>query len=64
MNNDVDTILVSVDDAMKLLAVGRTTIYQLVADGEIPAAKLRGRRVFRRRDIEQFAERLFNRGDS
>lgn len=41
----MDALCVSITDAAKALAIGRTTAYELVKAGEIPTVKLKGRKV-------------------
>ena len=43
---EVPRLLVSVQNAARLLAVGRTTVYELIASGELEAIRIgRSRRI-------------------
>jgi excisionase family DNA binding protein len=41
----MDVIAVSINDAAKALGLGRTSIYQMIADGRLEALKLGRRRL-------------------
>jgi excisionase family DNA binding protein len=43
-NNDIQALTVTVEQAAKLLGIGRSTAYQLVHTGDIPSLRL-GRRI-------------------
>ena len=51
--------LLSVRDACAILSLGRTKVDKLIADGEIPAARVGRKVVLRRRDVDAYVERLF-----
>ena len=53
-----DRLLLTVEEAAGLLGVGRTTVYQLVADGQLPAVRLRRCRRIARHDLEAFVRAL------
>lgn len=48
--------LLTVDETIEVLRVGRTTVNQLLWSGELPSIKVGRRRLVRRDDIEQFLE--------
>lgn len=49
--------LITINEAVRLLALGRSTIYGLIRDGEIPVVKI-GRSIrFVRKDLEEWAKR-------
>jgi excisionase family DNA binding protein len=43
-NNDIEPLTVTVEQAAKLLRIGRSTAYELVHTGDIPSLRL-GRRI-------------------
>jgi excisionase family DNA binding protein len=43
-NNDIQPLTVTVEQAAKLLGIGRSTAYELVHTGDIPSLRL-GRRI-------------------
>lgn len=49
-----DRVLVGVPDAARLLSVGRSTVYQLLASGALTSMKIGVRRLVPRRAIEVF----------
>jgi excisionase family DNA binding protein len=51
-------ILLSVEDAARLLHLGRTTTYQLVLSGRLPSVKVGRRRLVLRRSLEEFVDTL------
>ncbi len=53
-------LLVKVDDAARLLGIGRTTMFQLIAAGEVPTVRLGKRRLVVRAGLERFVERLID----
>lgn len=46
-----------VDEAARLLGVGRTTLYRLVGEGKITAVKIGGRTVVPATELEQYLQR-------
>jgi excisionase family DNA binding protein len=48
--------LMGVEELAKFLAVGRTYAYRLLAEGEIPCARIGRLRRVRRSDAEKFVE--------
>jgi excisionase family DNA binding protein len=48
--------LLTVDEVIKVLRVGRTTTNQLMWSGELPSVKVGRRRLVRRTDLERFIE--------
>jgi excisionase family DNA binding protein len=53
-----DRVLLSIPEAASALSVGRTTIYELLADGSLDAVKLGKRRLIVRASIEALVKRL------
>ncbi len=51
-------LLLTVEEAGQLLGVGRTTVYQLIGDGEIRTVKIGRSRRVARCDLEAFVEQL------
>lgn len=57
MTTAPDSIAVPVNEAARLLSVHRSTIYELVKDGQITLCKIRNRSLIRRAELEAFLER-------
>ena len=53
---DIAPIVVSAKDAQRILAVGNSKFYQLVAEGKIRRIKIGRRSVFRLEDLHQFVD--------
>ncbi len=49
-----DKLVFSVDEAAELLSIGRTTAFQLIADGRLGSLKVGHRRLVPRQDLEAF----------
>jgi excisionase family DNA binding protein len=49
---------VSAKDAARLIGVGKTKFFQLVAEGKLRAVRLGLRKVYRVKDLEQFVNNL------
>lgn len=47
----------SIEDAAEVLGVGRTTMYRLVAEGEVESIAIGSRRLIPRESIEDFLSR-------
>ncbi|MEJ8643715.1 helix-turn-helix domain-containing protein [Streptomyces sp. MS1.HAVA.3] len=54
----VDRVLYTVEAAAELLSLGRSTVYELMASGDLPFVKLGRARRIRRADIDLFAAQL------
>ena len=54
----VPALLVSPDDAARLLAIGRTALYALLGSGDLPSVQIGRRRRVRVSDLEAFVEHL------
>jgi excisionase family DNA binding protein len=50
-------IAVGVGEAARMLGVGRTTLYQLVAQKQLPSFTIGARRLFKRAELENFIEK-------
>lgn len=50
----VETLLTSVPEAAGALGIGRSTLYRLIAAGEIPIVKVGGSTKIARADIDTF----------
>ncbi len=58
--SDTRPLLVTTEEAARMLGVARSTIYQLVGQGTLPTVHI-GRSVrFRVQDLETFVDRLVN----
>ena len=51
-------LLVSPEEAASMLSVARSTVYVLIASGELPSVKIGKSRRLRVEDIEAFVDRL------
>jgi excisionase family DNA binding protein len=51
-------LMVSIEDATKLLGLGRTRIKQLCADGTLPSARVGNRRLIPYAAVEAYARSL------
>jgi excisionase family DNA binding protein len=49
--------LMTVDETIRLLRLGRTRVNEILRSGDLPSYKLGRRRLVRRRDIEEWLER-------
>ena len=47
-------LAVGIDEACRLLSIGKTKIYQLIGDGRIQVARIDKRSLIRVADLEQF----------
>ncbi|MEU7551073.1 helix-turn-helix domain-containing protein [Streptomyces sp. NPDC044571] len=54
----VASVLCTVEDAVVLLRLGRSTIYELMGSGHLPFVKVGRARRIRRTDIDAFAAQL------
>jgi excisionase family DNA binding protein len=52
------TLLVTVEEAGRLLGVGRTTMFELIGRGDIKSVRLGRRRLIARKSLESFVEEL------
>ena len=52
-----DRILCSVAEATKALAIGRTTLYQMLNEGDLQSVMIGTRRLIKIESIEDFIER-------
>jgi len=52
------SLLLTVEEAARLLRLGRTTAYELVMRGLVPSVKIGRRRLVVRRGLEEFVNRL------
>lgn len=51
-------LLHTIPDALDQLGIGRSTLYELMASGEIPTVKIGSRTLIAHDDLESFVERL------
>lgn len=58
------TLLLTVEEAGKLLRLGRTTAYELVMRGTIPSVKIGRRRLVVRSGLEDFVAELAEAGEA
>ena len=62
LNDANREMLMTYAEAARYLAVGRSTLYDLVGRGELPVVRVRRRCVrFRRQDLEEFVEARLSR---
>jgi excisionase family DNA binding protein len=54
----MDQLLYTVSQCCRLIAIGRTTFYELVACGEIPVRKVGNKTLVAAADLKRWAERL------
>lgn len=54
---DAAALLLTAEQACRVLNVSRPTLYRLMADDTLRSLRVRGRRMFRRADIERFIAR-------
>lgn len=52
------TLLVTIEEAARLLGIGRTTMFELIGRGEVKSVRLGRRRLIARRQLESFVEEL------
>ncbi len=57
-NTQVAPKAITVAEAVRILSIGRTTLYGLIKDGEIRATKLGRKTLFLAKDIDAFLDRL------
>ena len=50
--------LLAIGDACQLLGLSRSTVYRLIADGELRLIKVYNRSLIARRDLDGYVERL------
>jgi excisionase family DNA binding protein len=55
---DGQPLLVTVEEAARLLGIGRTTMFGLIGSGEIKSVRLGKRRLISRKSLEQFVEEI------
>jgi excisionase family DNA binding protein len=55
--------LLTIDEAASMLRVGRTTIFRLVAEGELMSIKVGRRRLVPTASLDDFVERATGRGN-
>ncbi len=51
----------SIQEIMEILNVSRTTVYRIMEDGEIPFYQIRGRRKFKKKDIDEYVQKQKNK---
>jgi excisionase family DNA binding protein len=54
---DPAALLLTAEQTCRVLNVSRPTLYRLLDDGALRSLRIRGRRMFRRNDIERFVAR-------
>jgi len=50
-------LLYGVSETSRVLSVGRSTVYELLRDGDLPSIRVRGRRLIAAADIAAFVDR-------
>jgi excisionase family DNA binding protein len=53
----------TIPEAVAVSGLGRTTIYELIKDGELPVVKVGARSLVRRQDLEAMLERKLRSND-
>ncbi len=53
-----DKLVYNVDEAAELLSIGRTMVFQLIAEGRLGSLKIGHRRLVPRQDLEAFIAEL------
>jgi excisionase family DNA binding protein len=56
-NNVSQKIAYTIPEVVAVSGLGRTTIYELIKQGELPRVKIGARTVIRRHDLEAMLER-------
>jgi excisionase family DNA binding protein len=54
---DAVALLLTAEQTCRVLNVSRPTLYRLMGDGALRSLRVRGRRMFRRADLERFVAR-------
>ena len=54
----MDKLLYSVSEATQMLSVGRSVVYELIADGKIHVVKIGRRTLIARDELERFVQSL------
>ena len=62
MDSFGDKIAFRVDEAVRATGLSRSSIYLLLASGDLPALKAGGRRLILRSDLEAYFEKLKSAG--
>jgi excisionase family DNA binding protein len=52
------TLLVTVEEAARLLGIGRTTMFELIGSGDVKSVRLGRRRLIARKSLESFVDDL------
>jgi len=56
MTEESGQILVTVDQATRLMQIGRSKLLELAYDGSIPSLKVGTRRLFKRKALEEWVD--------
>ncbi|WP_086852242.1 helix-turn-helix domain-containing protein [Amycolatopsis kentuckyensis] len=59
-----DPLLVRVEEAARLLSIGRTRVYDLVRTGELPSVKIFGSRRIPRASIDRYVTTLMQESEA
>jgi excisionase family DNA binding protein len=54
----MNPLLYSIGDSCRLIGIGRTKLYELIASGEIPIRKIGKKTLVAAADLHRWAERL------
>lgn len=52
------SLLVTVEEAARLLGIGRTTMFELISSGDVKSVRLGRRRLIARKSLESFIDEL------
>jgi excisionase family DNA binding protein len=58
MDGTGEALLVSIDEAARLLALSKHSVYQLLASGELPSFKVGRLRRIPRRAVSEYVDRM------
>lgn len=61
-HGDLPALLITVEEAARLLGIGRTKAYELVMSGEVQSIKLGRRRLMVRASLDSFIEKKVAEG--
>ncbi|WP_328614509.1 helix-turn-helix domain-containing protein [Amycolatopsis sp. NBC_00355] len=59
-----DTVVVRVEEAARLLCIGRTRVYDLISSGELKSVKIFGARRVPRAAIDSYVHALLQEGEA
>lgn len=57
-NLKVDTLLVSVEEAARLISINRSTVFDMLGRGDLPSVRIGRRRLISRQALADFVSRM------